>query len=105
MSLHHDEFDLDVVTGGPGVRANLMGLFNEFLCLCLIDARDFNVELNRKSKSWQRIRRPIRTVAGVFLRLTERDMTRYLDLAELFVLLVGHKTDRAGEACRIAGSK
>src|SRR5258708_38828712 len=32
-------------------------------------------------------------------------MARYLDITELLVLLVGHKTNRTGETGRVAGSK
>ena len=82
-----------------------MGLFDELFCLCLVDARNMDIELDRELKSWQRISRPTRVVCGFLVDLTECDMARYLDFTKLFVLLVGHKTNRTRETCRVAGSK
>src|SRR5207237_940334 len=84
-------FDQDVVPSRPGVWTDLMCLFDEFFCLCLVDARKMDIKLDRELKSWQRISRPTRVVCGVLVDLTECDMARYLDVTELFVLLVGHK--------------
>src|SRR5258708_37038072 len=56
-------------------------------------------------KYWQRISLPIRAVCGLLVDLTECDISRYLDITELSVLLVGHKTNCTGETCRVAGSK
>ena len=89
--LHDDEFDLDVVPSRPGVRTDLVRLFDEFFCLCLVDARKMDIKLDRELK--------------FIVELTECDMTRYLDITELFVLLAGHKTNRTGETCGVAGSK
>ena len=82
-----------------------MRLFDELFCLCLVDARKMDIKPDRELKSWQRISRPTRVVRGFLVDLTECDMARYLDITELFVLLVGHKTNRTGETCRVAGSK
>jgi hypothetical protein len=82
-----------------------MRLFDEFLGLCLVNSSNMAIKPDGKLKSWQRISRAIRVVCGVFVDLTECDMSRYLDIIELFVLLVGHKTNRTGETCRVAGSK
>ena len=82
-----------------------MSLFDELFCLCLVEPRKMDIKLDRELKSWQRISRSLRVVGGLLVDLTECDMARYLDVAELFVLLVGHKTNRTGETGRIAGSK
>src|ERR1700730_2719664 len=82
-----------------------MCLFDELFCLCLVDARKMDIKPDRELKSWQRIVRPTSGVGGLFVDLTECDMACYLDITELFVLLVGHKTDRTGETRRVAGSK
>src|ERR1700732_1052161 len=82
-----------------------MCLFDELFCLCLVDARKMDIKPDRELKSWQRISRPTSVVGGLFVDLTECDMACYLDITELFVLLVGHKTNRTGETCRVAGSK
>ena len=105
IGLHDREFDLDVVMSRPGVRTDLMCLFDELFCLCLVDARKMDIKLDRELKSWQRISRPTCVVCGFLLDLTECDMARYLNIAELFVLLIGHKTNRTGETRRVAGSK
>jgi len=68
-----------------------MCLFDEFFCLCLVEARKMDIKPDRELK--------------FIVELTECDMARYLDITELFVLLVGHKTNRTGETCRVAGSK
>jgi len=44
--LHDGEFDLHVVTGRPGVRTDLMCLFDELFRLCLVDAREMDVKLD-----------------------------------------------------------
>src|SRR5260221_7467120 len=82
-----------------------MCLFNELFCLCLVDARKMAIKTDCELKSWQRISLPIRAVCGLLVDLTECDISRYLDITELFVLLVGHKTNCTGETCRVAGSK
>src|SRR5260221_581822 len=82
-----------------------MCLFDEFFCLCLVDARKMAIKPDCELKSWQRISLPIRAVCGLLVDLTECDISRYLDITELFVLLVGHKTNCTGETCRVAGSK
>ena len=89
--LHDDEFDVDVVPSRSGVGTDLMCLFDELFCLCLVDARKMHVKLDRELK--------------FIVELAECDMTRYLDITELLVLLVGHKTNRTGETCRVAGRK
>jgi hypothetical protein len=71
-----------------------MRLFDELFCLCLVDTRKMDIKPDRELKSWQRISRPIRVVCGLLVDLTECDMARHLNIAELFVLLVGHKTNR-----------
>jgi hypothetical protein len=91
IGLHDDEFDVDVVPSRSGVGTDLICLFNKLFCLCLIDARKMDIKLNRELK--------------FIVELTKCDMARYLDITELFVLLVGHKTDRTGETCRVASSK
>ena len=75
-----------------------MCLFDELFCLCLVDARKMDIKPDRELKSWQRISRPTSVVGGLFVDLTECDMACYLDITELFVLLVGHKTNRPGAA-------
>ena len=82
-----------------------MRLFDELFCLCLVDTRKMDIKPDRELKSGQRISRPTRVVCGLLVDLTECDMARHLNIAELFVLLVGHKTNRTGETCRVAGSK
>ena len=82
-----------------------MCMFNEFFCLRLVDAWKMHIKLDRELKSGQRISRPTRVVGGLLVKLTECDMCRYLDITEFFVLLVGHKTNRPGETCRVSGSK
>ena len=82
-----------------------MCLFDELFCLCLVDARKVDIKPDRELKSWQRISRPTGVVCGLLVDLTECDMARYLDLTELFVLLVRHETNRTGKTCRVAGSK
>src|ERR1700722_13055806 len=105
IGLHDDELDLDVVTSRPGIRTDLVCLFDELFCLCFVDTRNMDVKLDRQCKARQRITLPIRVVRGRFVYLTERNMPRYLDFTELFVLLVGHKTNRPGETCGVAGGK
>ena len=68
-----------------------MCLFNEFFCLCLVDARKMDVKLDRELK--------------FIVELTECDMARHLDISELFVLLVGNKTNRASKTRGVAGSE
>jgi hypothetical protein len=68
-----------------------MCLFDELFCFCLVDARKMHVKLDRELK--------------FIVELAECDMARYLDITELLVLLVGHKTNRTGETCRVAGRK
>src|SRR5258708_3086864 len=82
-----------------------MCLFDELFCLCLVDARKMDIKPDRELKSWQRISLPICVVCGLLVGLTECDVARYLDINELFVLLVGHKSNRTGETCRVARSK
>ena len=82
-----------------------MRLFDELFCLGLIDARKMDIKPDRELKSWQRISLSIRAVGGILVGFTECDVARDLDVTELFVLLVGHKTNRTGETCRVAGSK
>src|SRR5260221_1676384 len=82
-----------------------MCLCNDLCCLCLGDARRIDIKPNRELKSWQRISLPIRVVCGLLVDLTECDISRYLDITELFVLLVSHKTNCTGETCRVPGSK
>src|SRR5260221_7016722 len=82
-----------------------MGLFDELFCLCLVDARKMDIKPDRELRSWQRISLPIRVVCGLLVDLTECDISRYLDITELFVLLVSHKTNCTGETCRVPGSK
>ena len=68
-----------------------MCLFDELFCLRLVDARQMDIKLDRELK--------------FIVELTESDMAGYLDITELFVLLVGHKTNCTGETRRVAGSK
>src|ERR1700693_532800 len=82
-----------------------MCLLDQFFCLRLVDAREMDIQLDRQLKSRQRISRPTRVVGGLLVKLAEGDMGRYLDITEFFVLLVGHKTNRSGKTCRVAGSK
>src|SRR5260221_1204101 len=82
-----------------------MGLFDELFCLCLVDARKMDIKPDRELRSWQRISLPIRVVCGLLVDLTECDISRYLDITELFVLLVSHKTNCTGETRRVPGSK
>src|ERR1700730_11302319 len=82
-----------------------MCLFDQLFCFCLVDARKMDIKLDRELKSWQRISLSIRVICALLVGLTECDMARYLNIAELFVLLVGHKTNRTGETCGVAGSK
>ena len=82
-----------------------MRLFDELFCLGLVDARKMDIKPDRELKSWQRISLSIRAVSGILVGFTECDVARDLDVTELFVLLVGHKTNRTGETCRVAGSE
>ena len=82
-----------------------MCVFDKLFCLCLVDAWKMDIKPDRQLKSRQRISLPIRVVGGLLVDLTECDVTRYLDIIELFVLLVGHKTNRPGETGGVAGSK
>src|SRR5260370_37186218 len=82
-----------------------MGRFDQVFCLCLVHAGKMDIKPDRELKSWQRISRPTRVVGGLLVDFAECDMARYLDITELLVLLVGHKTNRTGETGRVAGSK
>src|SRR5690242_16896286 len=64
-----------------------------------------DVKLDRELKSWQRIIGPARVVGGLLIDFTEGDMARYLNITKLFVLLVGHKSNRTGETRSVAGGK
>src|SRR5580692_5760666 len=68
-----------------------MRLFDELFCLCLVDTRKMDIELDCELKS--------------IVDLTEGDMARYLNIAELFVLLAGHKSNRTSETRSVAGGK
>ena len=68
-----------------------MCLFNKLFCFRLVDTRKMDIKLDSELE--------------FVVQLAKCNMACHLDITELFLLLSGHETNRAGKTCGVAGSK